>query len=96
MRKFVIVALLAALGGCSSPSLREEAGIGIIPLNGATLTGQVVETSEPAGVLLKTASDRSFLLPEDWEYRSEGQTVPLQELQPGTTVTAATGPSGGR
>ena len=91
MRKSLfLVALSLWLAGCGSnpPAQEAKAGLGIVPLNGATLTGKVVEASQPDGVLVKTQSDRSFLLPQDWEYRSGGKTVPVKDLVPGSTVTA--------
>ena len=95
MRKsLILVALSLWLAGCGStpPAEQAKVGLGIVPLKGATVTGKVVEASQPDGVLVKTGSDRSFLLPQDWEYRSGGKAVPAKELQPGSTVTAIAPP----
>jgi hypothetical protein len=89
MRKLLFAGLVALLAGCSSKEEAPSSGIGVVPLGGATVTGNVVEASQPSGVLVKTASDRSFLLPDDWEYRMKGgKAVKVSELTPGTQVTA--------
>ena len=89
MRKLIsTLGLLVTLAGCSSAPPHPDSGIGVIPMRGATVTGKVVDAQAPSGVLLKTSSDRSFLLPEDWEYRGNGKPVAAKDLVPGSTVTA--------
>lgn len=86
MRKMMILAAgLAFAAGCSS---QPKSGIGVVPLGGATVTGKVVEAGEPSGVLMKTQSERSFLLPDNWKYQQNGRPVEVKELTPGSTVTA--------
>ena len=86
MRKMIILAAAVAMAaGCSSHGKK---GIGVVPLSGATVTGKVVEAGEPSGVLMKTQSDRSFLLPDNWKYQQNGKPVAVKDLTPGATVTA--------
>lgn len=94
MRKMIILAAALALAaGCSN---EPKHGIGVVPLQGATLTGKVVEASQPSGVLMKTQSDRSFLLPDNWKYQQNGKPVAVSDLSPGATVTAIAPPSEAR
>ncbi len=81
----ILAAGLAFAAGCSS---QPKSGIGVVPLGGATVTGKVVEAGEPSGVLMKTQSDRSFLLPDNWKYQQNGKPVEVKDLTPGSTVTA--------
>lgn len=73
------------LAGCVK---KNQQGIGVVPLDGAKVTGKVVEASANSGVLLKTNGGRTALLPDDWKYRQNNKEVAFGNLAPGQVVTA--------
>jgi hypothetical protein len=79
----IFTAILLFFSGCA----KEEAGIGVVPLEGVSLQGEVVE-SDQSGVLLRTKGGRTALLPDDWEYRANGERVDPTDLLGGTAVRA--------
>ncbi len=83
--KFMIPMIAILLGACS----QKDPVVGIIPLEGVKVSGQVVEADGASGVLLKTDGQRTALLPNSWQYRQGDQIVEdVSVLQPGTQVQA--------
>lgn len=86
MRKITALIISSLLlAGCAK---KDQQGIGVVPLDGAKVTGKVVEASPKSGVLLKTNGGRTALLPDDWTYRKGKKDVSFGSLAPGEVVTA--------
>ena len=91
MKKLLAIALAAVtLSGCIK---EEEKGIGVVPLEGAKVSGKIVDVTPEVGVLLKTDGGRTALLPDSWSYRENNSEVVFGKLTPGMNVTA-TAPGG--
>lgn len=83
--KFMIPLLALLISACS----QNNPSVGVVPLEGVTVSGKVVEADGASGVLLKTDGDRTALLPDSWEYRQGDQVVEnVSALQPGSQVQA--------
>ena len=86
MKKLLAIALAAVtLGGCIK---EENKGIGVVPLEGAKVSGKIVDVTPEVGVLLKTNGGRTALLPDSWSYRQNNSEVVFDKLTPGMNVTA--------
>lgn len=93
----LLATLLLSLSGCA-----KEDGLGVIPLEGAKVSGTVVEATPREGVLLRTDGGRRAMLPNDWNFFSGSREAAgskkatYELLAPGDRITAVAPPGRGK